>query len=350
VTTVALAGRVRELRPSLRGLAEVLVVLAGIVAAGGVLVAAAGADPVAVAEGIWTGAFGSTAAISETLLRFAPIVVIAVGLVPSLRAGLYNIGAPGQIAMGALGATLVALHLTALPSVLLIPLAAVAAGVFGALTALIPAVLKARLQINEVLTTLAFNFIVVYVLQYLLTVPLQGDNANLPQSDAIPAAAQLPILIPDTRAHIGVLVGLLAVVMLALFARTPSGYRWSLFGENRSLARQAGVSEPRLVVTVMCVGGAAAGLAGWMQVSGVDVRLYPEVADPIGYAGLFAALLGGLRALPILVAALFFGALLTGGESLQLGAGVAPEVISALVGLILFGVAARSAFGRRSPA
>jgi simple sugar transport system permease protein len=346
VTPLALRTRAGALLPSRRSLVEVACVVAAVVVVGGILVAAAGANPFEVARGIWTGAFGSKPAFGETLLRFAPILIIAVGLVPSLRAGLYNIGAPGQISMGALGATLVALYLSDLPSPLLITLAAVAAAAFGALAALIPGVLQARLQINEVLTTLAFNFIVLYFLQFLLNSPLQGDDANLPQSDALPPQASLPNLIPDTRAHIGILVALVAVVALAMFARTPSGYRWYLFGENRALARQAGVSEPRLVVNVMCVAGAAAGLAGWMQVSGVDIRLYPEVAESIGYAGLFAALLGGLRALPIALSALFFGALLTGGESLQLGAGVSPEVISALVGLILFGVAARSAFGR----
>lgn len=331
-----------------RTVLETVLALAGIVVVCAILIAASGADPWTVAKGIWTGAFGNRVAFGETLLRFAPIVIIAVGLAPSLRAGLYNIGAPGQLGMGALGATLVALKIPGLPGPLMIVLAAVAAAVFGAATAFVPGLLKARLHINEVLTTLAFNFIVIAVLAYLLNAPLQGDSANLPQSQELPDKAHLPILLSGTRAHIGVLVGVLAVLALALFERTPNGYRWRLFGANRSLARQAGVSEPRLVISVMCVAGAAAGLAGWMQVSGVDVRLYPFVAAPIGYAGLFAALLGGTRPLGILIASLFFGALLTGGDSLQLGANVSPEIISALVGVILFGVAARTAFSQRS--
>ena len=307
-----------------------------------VLLKLGNADPVQAASALWRGSVGTRRTFGESLIRATPLLIIAIGLVPSLRAGLFNIGAPGQIGLGALAATLVSLWLADTPPWMLIPLAAIAAALGGALAALVPAVLRARWQINEIITTLAFNFLVLYLLSWLLNGPIQGDYANLPQSDPLPPNSKLPILIPGTRAHTGLIVALLAVPLLWAFDRSRAGYRLRLFGGNRRLAAQAGVSEVRLLVLVMCIGGAAAGLAGWMQVSAVDHRLYPTVAAPIGYTGFFTALLGGLHPLGILVAALLLGILVKGGDSLQVGAGVSPEIIQALLGVILLLYAGRS--------
>ena len=152
-----------------------------------------------------------------------------------------------------------------------------------------------------------------------------------------------PIVIDGTRAHAGLFVVLAAIVALWLVQRSPLGYRLRLFGAGPNLARQAGVSGPRLIVWTMCVGGAAAGIAGWMQVAGVDHRLYDTVAGPIGYNGSSSRrLLGVLHPVGIFFSGLVFAALLRGGESLQIGANISPEIISALVGLILLLLAARS--------
>jgi general nucleoside transport system permease protein len=324
--------------------AELAGMAVAIVLAGALLLAIGGADPYESYSQLIDGAFGSSRALGETLIRFAPLAIIAIGLTPSLRAGLFNIGAPGQIAAGALAATMVGLHLDALPTALLLVVAATCAAVAGAAWGLIPALLKARLNVNEILSTLVFNFLAFGLLSYLLTGPLQPETANIAQSDPLPDQAQLPLLLSDTRAHIGVLVALVAVAALAYYQATPAGYRLNLYSHSPSLARQSGASPAKLIVVTMCLGAAAAGLAGWMQVAGVDHRLYATVAAPIGYTALFVALLGGLRPLGILVVSFFFAALLSGGDSLQVGAGVSPEIIDALIGLLLLAAAVHMAF------
>lgn len=290
------------------------------------------------------GVFASKAAITETLLRFAPLAIVALGLAPSLRLGLFNIGAPGQIGLGALSASLIALYLPGSPYVVL-PLCGLAGALGGALAAFVPGILRARLNVNEILSTLVFNFLILLLLQYLLTGPLHGYRANLPQSDPLPVETWLPLLVPGTRAHIGLL--LVPVAFLAALAANagPVGYRMRLLGASASLGRQAGLDQRRYVLVAICTAGAAAGIAGWMQTAGVDHRLYATVAAPMGYTGLFAALVGRLSPIGILASSFVFAALLRGGDSLQIGADVSPEIVDALIGLIML-VMAMGAAGR----
>jgi general nucleoside transport system permease protein len=302
---------------------------------------AVGVDPVAAANVLWRSTFGSLRTFGEGLVRATPLLMISVTLLPSLRAGLYNIGAPGQLGAGALSATVVALSTPNVPSWLVVPICAVVALVAGGGAAAIPGYLKARWKTNEIVSTLAMNFIVVAILGYLLNGPLQSDFANLPQSPSLPANSGLPLLFTGARAHIGLLVALAFVPALLALDRSLVGYRLRLFNFNPVLATRAGVNPKAYILWLMTLGGAGAGLAGWMQVAAIDHRLYPGVANPIGYAGLFVALLGTLHPLGCIVAAYLLGALLYGGAAMQVGAGVSPEIIQVFLGLILFVYAAR---------
>lgn len=304
-----------------------------------VLLLSVGVNPLDAASAMWTASFGSSRAVGETLIRATPLLMIAVTLVPSLRAGLYNIGAPGQMGAGALAATWIALHTAGWNHAVVLILCAVAGCAAGTAMGFIPGWLKARWRSNEIITTLALNFIMLSVLGYLLNGSMQSDFANLPQSDSLPPSSSIPTLIPGTRAHIGLLIALLAVPLLWALNRSRLGYRLRVFGANASLARQAKVKPGRYVMGLMALGGAGAGLAGWMQVAAVDHRLYPGIADPVGYAGLFVALLGALHPIGIVIAALSLGMLTHGGESLQVGAGVSPEIVQVLLGLILLAYA-----------
>jgi general nucleoside transport system permease protein len=323
--------------PLYAALISVLLALALIVG----LFEAVGIAPLAAASVMWKSTFGSLRTFGEGLIRATPLLMISATLLPSLRAGLYNIGAPGQLGAGALATTLVALGMPSAPSVIVIPLCAVAAFLAGGATAFIPGLLKARWRVNEIVSTLAMNFIVVAILGYLLNGPLQSDFANLPQSPSLPHNSALPLLIPGTRAHIGLLVALAFIPALLAIDRSLIGYRLRLFSVNPTLAKRAGVDAKAYILWLMTFGGAGAGLAGWMQVAAIDHRLYPTVASPIGYAGLFVALLGALHPLGCVIAAFFLGALLYGGAALQVGAGVSPEIIQVFLGLILFIYASR---------
>jgi general nucleoside transport system permease protein len=302
---------------------------------------AVGIDPLLAAAVMWKSTFGSLRTFGEGLIRATPLLMIAATLLPSLRAGLYNIGAPGQLGAGALATTLIALNMPSAPSLLVVPLCAVAAFIAGGATAFVPGLLKARWRVNEIVSTLAMNFIVVALLGWLLNGPLQSDFANLPQSPSLPHNSALPLLIPGTRAHIGLLVALVFIPVLLAMDRSLIGYRLRLFSVNPILAKRAGVNPRSTITWLITFGGAGAGLAGWMQVAAIDHRLYPTVASPIGYAGLFVALLGALHPIGSVIAAFALGALLYGGAALQVGAGVSPEIIQVFLGLILFIYASR---------
>jgi general nucleoside transport system permease protein len=305
------------------------------------LFAAVGINPLLAAAVMWKSTFGSLRTFGEGLIRATPLLMIAATLLPSLRAGLYNIGAPGQLGAGALATTLIALNMPAAPSFVVVPLCAVAAFVAGGAAAFVPGVLKAHWRVNEIVSTLAMNFIVVALLGYLLNGPLQSDFANLPQSPSLPHNSALPLLIPGTRAHVGLVVALVFIPALLAMDRSLIGYRLRLFSINPILAKRAGVSPRSTITWLITFGGAGAGLAGWMQVAAIDHRLYPTVASPIGYAGLFVALLGALHPIGSVIAAFALGALLYGGAALQVGAGVSPEIIQVFLGLILFIYASR---------
>lgn len=304
-----------------------------------VVLEAVDVDPVLAWNSIWDSTFGTSRNFGETLVRATPLLLVALTLIPSLRAGLYNIGAPGQLAVGGLVATLLALHLDGQPRAVSLVVCGLAAAVAGAVVAALPGWLKAQFGVNEIISTLAMNFIVISVIGWLLNGPFKGDYANLPQSDLVPENAALPVLIPDTRAHYGLLVALAFVPILWALDRSRTGYRLRVFGANPQLARQAGIGRRRYLVGLMAFGGVGAGLSGWMQVVTIDHRLYTSVADPVGYAGLFVALLGGLTGVGSVVAAFVLGALLHGGDGLQVGANVSPEIVQVVLGMILLAYA-----------
>ena len=327
-----------------RILAGILVIL---LVAGGLLLLG-NADPLTALGVMLKGAFATRAGFGETLIRFAPLALVALGLIPSLRIGLFNIGAPGQIGAGGLVAAVIVLNLGNFPGYIVLTVACVGAAAGGALCALIPAVLRARFAVSEILSTLVFNFITVLFLQYLLTGPMKGYRVNLPESDAFPPNAFLPTFAQGSRAHIGVLLVIIAFFAIRAVDHSQIGYQLRLLGASRSLARQTGIKESHMIVATLCLGGATAGIAGWMQAVGVDHRLYASIADPIGYTGLFAALMGGLTPIGVVVSSFFFAALLRGGDSLQIGADVSPEIIGVLVGLIMLVMAAMEMTVRRA--
>jgi general nucleoside transport system permease protein len=315
---------------------------------GGLLVLLVGISPLSAYSSLWQGAFGSRQAVGETLLRFGLFSMIGLGLIPALRANVVSVGAEGQVAMGALLAGLTALALRDAPGPLVIAVAALAGAFGGSLWAAVPAVMRVALGVSEILTTLAFNFIGVFLLSWLLNGPLQAPGVGLVRTEVTPEHTWLPALLPGTRAHMGLVLLPLLAAAIAVFERTAHGYRVEVYGANPSLARIAGISPARIIVTTMLVAGATAGIAGWMQVAGVDRAVYGTVARGTAFVGILVVFLGNAGVAGTLAAALLFAALSTGGEFMQIGAGVSPELIGAIQGVALLIVAAR--LRRRGPA
>jgi general nucleoside transport system permease protein len=299
-------------------------------------------SPLEVGAALIEGSVGSRANLGETMLRMIPVAIVALTLVPSLAIGVFNIGAPGQMSLGALFAYFMSLLSPSASPWVMLPLALLAAIVGGALPALFCAILRVRWQINEILSTLILNALLRLTLDYLLGGPMRGVRANMPQSDALSANSWLPIVLEGTRAHFGVWLVVLLTIGLIYLRSSLWGYRLRLFGASPGLSRRAGVEGATVVVWTMLLAGAGAGLAGWVQLAGVDHRLYATIADPVGQTGLFAALLGGLHPIGVVVGSVLFAALLRGGDFLQVGAGVSPELVTTIIGLIILGIAGRS--------
>jgi ABC-type uncharacterized transport system permease subunit len=308
---------------------------------GACLILAVGVDPIAAYKAIWEGSVGSKEALAQTSLRVAPILVMALGLIPALRAGVFTIGSEGQFGVGALTAGLATLALAPhLPAVAVIAAAALAGAGGGLAWAVVPALLRAFLGIDEILTTFAFNFIAAYLLLWLLNGPARGKEAFLVQTSPTPESTWLPTLF-GTTANVALLLLPVLAFAIVLFGRTPAGYRTRLFGAQPSLAAAAGAGAGRIVLWSMLAAGAAAGLAGWLQIAGVDRAVFATVFRGYGYLALALVALGGARILPTVIGALLFAALQNGSEFMQLSLDVSSDFVFVMQGVVLLLMAGR---------
>jgi simple sugar transport system permease protein len=309
------------------------------------LVADAGAALAAFAA----GAFGDRYAAAETLVQAVPLAIVALGVTPAVRAGVFTIGSEGQLIAGAAAATAAVLALGPAAGWLLLVAGALAGVAGGVAYALPPAWLRIRFGVSEPLSTLLLNYVAGYALTFALKTALAAHaTVATPHSDPLPPGALIPRLVEGTRLHAGLIAAPLAAVALAAWLRSPRGAVYDLFARHRRLALRLGLSEARAVVMTMAVAGGAAGFVGWLQVAGLTGTLYPSVGGGLGFSGVLVAMLGGLRPLGIVATALAVGALTTGAQGLQLETGAPASLALVLQGLLL--IVAALAFRARSPA
>ena len=264
-----------------------------------------------------------------------PLFFAGLAVYLPLKAGLWNIGAEGQLFVGAVVGAAIALHVE-LPSLLLIPLMLVAAGIAGALYGAIPGYLRAEHDVNEIISSLMLTFTATTFTGYLLRGPLQGSSGQS-ATDRLPDAAQLPSVLTP-RLHVG--VGLIVVVALAsyiLLNHTRIGYEIVFIGSNPAAATQAGISTYKIYITVFVLGGLLAGIAGIVEVAGVHGRLFEDFSPGYGFTAVAVALLGRNGVGQVLLAALFFGVLTAGGTTIAVTQNVPSALIDVIVALtILF--------------
>jgi ABC-type uncharacterized transport system permease subunit len=330
-------------------------------AVGGIIVALTGGNPFLAYQALICGGFGlfcfggepSVLQLSNTLVFVTPLIMTGIAVALPFRAGMFNIGAEGQLIMGAVGAAVIGIHLGGLPGVLLLPLVLIAGMIGGALWGGIVGVLKATTGAHEVVTTIMLNFVAQWFLRFLIIGgPLQQTSSK---SAPVATSARLPTLLPHNndsiifglpgsvyRAHTGLIVALLAAAIFAfLLWRTTLGYELRAVGQSQRAARYAGISVRRTLVRTMLIAGAFAGLAGAVQVAGVDHNLTDQYfTDTTGFDAIAVALLGLNSALGIVLAAILFGALHAGGSVMQSDAGVSGNLVFVLEALILFSIAA----------
>jgi len=315
-----------------------------------VLLGLGGFDPFIAARALVLGAVGSRdALLSITFVRSVPLILTGLAVAFAFRAGVWNIGAEGQLYAGAVAAAWVGLTFGGLPAPLLVPFVLGAAGLAGAGWAAIPAFMKLRLGVGEVITTILMNFVAIYLAAYAVHGPLQETGGVFPQTDPIAMGARLPLLVGGTRLHIGFGLALALAAALALFfRRTRLGFQIRAVGASTTAARVAGrIKTRRVVLLSFLVSGAIAGLAGGVEVAGVTYRLQENLSPGWGYTAIAVALLAGLDPLAVIVTGLLFGALAAGGGAMQRDAGI-PEVwVGVVEALIILAVLALDQLRRR---
>ncbi len=308
----------------------------------------AGVSP---ADGFWAlfvGSLGGRAQIAETLVQTTALLFPALGIALAFRAGLFNIGAEGQLVIGGLAAGAIGAHLIApMPAAIFVLLAAgfVAGGAWGAIAGW----LRARFHASEIISTLMLNFIALSLAGYLVSGPLKSPLATGAETAPLPATSWLPTLIPDTRLSIALVIAIGAAIVLRwLFVRTVFGYDLRAAGDAPEAARRGGVNMPRITVLALTLSGATAGLGGATLVTGVLHRFNTQLSPGYGYTAIAVALVGDLNPLWVCVAAFGFGILEAGGLAMQALADVPKDAIHVIEGLIILVLAARRYIATRA--
>lgn len=324
------------------------------IAIGSLIMWISGYDPGAAFAALFKGSFGSPKAIGGTILRATPLILTGLAVGYGFRAGLFNIGAEGQLFMGGLAAAFLGVQLAGMPWGVVVPTLVVASMLAGAAWAFIPAILKARIGAHEVITTMMFSYIARYLVSWLVVGPLKAEGM-IPQTVAIGASGQLPRIeslfsaqtlqalpfLALGRAHLGIVIALVAAVVIWLILKyTTLGYENRAVGFNPWASETAGISVQWTIVKALCISGALAGLAGAVEVMGVHYRIFDQFSSGFGFTGIAVALLAKNHPLGTILAAVLFGALSAGAGTMQLEADVPQKIILIIQALVIFFVAA----------
>jgi len=337
-------------------LMPVLAVIAALIA-GAVMLVLLGVNPFVAYAALVDGAFGSPNSIADTFVKATPLLLVGAGICIAFRGGVINVGGEGQLIVGALSASVAALYLGDLPGWLLITICLILGFLGGAAWGAIPGALKAYLNVNEILTTIMLNAIAIQGMNFLLSGPLMDPmqvtaGSFIPQTARFPISIDLPRLVP-TRLHAGVLLAVVAAILVWLLLwRTTIGFRIRAVGLSPKAARRAGIRVERYAMLALILSGALAGLAGAVQVLGVNHRMFTDgsaagFTGNAGFNGIVAALFGQLHPIGTIPASFFFGALLVGANKMQRVTQVPTSMIIALNGLLVIFVVSSEIWRRR---
>lgn len=368
VFSKAIVNRIFDFAPSLLALLAALAVAS-------IFLLAMSANPLDAYGSMLQGAFGSENATAETLVKAIPVLFVAIGICVAFRGGVINIGGEGQMIAGAIAGVTTLLLLPDAPSIVLLPVGLIAGFLMGALYGGLAGFLKAYFNVNEILSTIMLNQIAVQLMNFLLKgvllEPSEVGINHIPKTARIVEQAQLPRLsihFPDglaqlfnmtnpdifakTRLHYGLILAIiLAILIYILLWRTTIGYRIRAVGENERASRYAGINVKRQMILSMFIAGGFAGLAGIVQVMGLQYRLQTDGSAAgftanAGFNGIVAALFGSLNPLGAIPASIFFGGLLVGAQKMQRDLGVPAALITAINGVIVVFVVSSQIFSR----
>ncbi|MCM2438882.1 ABC transporter permease [Agrobacterium vitis] len=328
----------REHRPLVLVIATPIMAIVAALAISGILIAIAGAPVLEAYWRILIGAFGSRLSTTETLTRATPLMLTGLSAAVAFRARLWNIGAEGQLYLGAITVAAASSHVLGdFPPAIQIPALLILGALAGMVLLLVPLWLRLRFSVDEVVTTLLLNFVAVLFVSMLIDTVLKDPMAfGWPQSQSVADAAMLPKLLSRSRLHLGLVIAVvLALVLHFVQQRTVFGIRSRAAGLNPAGAVFAGVPLGRTLVTVACISGGLAGLAGAVEVMGVKGYVTTDLSPGYGYSGIVVAMLANLNPLGVVLAALFTATMFVGADGMSRAMGIPSYIADVTVALSL---------------
>ena len=285
---------------------------------------------------LFYGAVGTRYNLLETFVKASPLVLTGLSVAFAFRAKFWNIGAEGQLLAGALAATVLGVHLGAIPPALVLPTIIVVGFLAGGIWASIPALLKTKLKVDDVVSTLLLNYVMLHIMGALLFGPLQQPGSSWPRSSAIIKAACYPILLTRSRFHLGILISFLAVWIIWLInKKTIFGYRAKAVGINIRAAHFGGINTTSVILWTALISGGLAGLAGVGELCAIQYRLIMDISPGYGYSGIVIAMLGNLHPVGVLFSSLFFSVIIVGAQTMSRMTGVPTYIAEVIQGMAL---------------
>ncbi len=285
---------------------------------------------------LYNGAFGSSKAIQQTILQATPLLFTGLATVVAFRGKIWNIGGEGQFLAGAMMTAWISMQFADLPQPILVPLIIIGAMVGGAVWAGIAGILRAKFNANEIIVTVMLNYIIQFIMSYLLVGPWRDPNSAYVQTMSFSEATYFPLLF-GSKIHLGIIVAVLfAVILYFILWKTPLGYEIRAIGVNPVSAEYKGINVSRTIILTMLVSGALAGLGGGTEISGIHHRLRLDISAGYGFTGILVAMMGQLNPFGSILSAIFFGALKNGSYMMQITSRVPVSLVHTIQGVILF--------------
>lgn len=285
---------------------------------------------------LFYGALGTRYNLLETFVKASPLLLTGLAVAFAFRAKFWNIGAEGQLLAGALAATALGVHLGAIPRPFVLPTIIIAGFLAGGIWASIPALLKTKLKVDDVVSTLLLNYVMIHIMGALLFGPLQQPGSSWPRSSAIIEAACYPILLPRSRFHLGILISFMAVGLIWFInKKTILGYRSKAVGVNIRAAHFGGINTTSVILWTALISGGLAGLAGVGELCALQYRLIMDISPGYGYSGIVIAMLGNLHPVGVFFSALFFSVIIVGAQTMSRMTGVPTYIAEVIQGMAL---------------
>lgn len=315
---------------NINGFGTVFIVLLAFMT-GGILILIIGEDPVKAYMVLIKGAFGDKNGFAETIVKMCPLLLAGLSVAIALRTNFWNVGAEGQIYAGAILTGVVSIYVKSLPPLIHLPLSLMAGALGGAIWAFFPAILKAKWKVNEVITTLMMNYIMIFLFSFLIDGPMRDMVSGLNISPQLQKTAWLPILLARTRLHSGIIIAVVVAIILAIvITKTVLGYQIRVVGDTPRAARFAGIDVEGTMVKAVLISGMLAGLAGAIEITGIQHRLIQGFSPGYGFLGLAVALLANLHPIGAILSSLLFAALLNGADAMQRWASVPIAMVAVI--------------------